>query len=58
MHHVWHDLGDWLGLTSPNGAPYLFWSGFGSDAAKLTLLGGAFHLLRKHHRHLDERERR
>lgn len=25
-----NDLAYWLGLTSPNKLPYLFWSGFGA----------------------------
>lgn len=40
-----------LGLDDASGPWYLFWSGFGSDASKLAILGGLAHMWRHHLRH-------
>lgn len=43
------------GLTTANGWPYLFWSGAGSDLARLALLAGLVKGLQqqvKHHKEL------
>lgn len=39
MGGIAHFLHYWLGLSTPNQEPYLFWSGFGSDLGEATLLG-------------------
>lgn len=47
-----HYLALVLGLTSPNSTWYLFWSGFGSDAAKIVLIAGLvrnFYQRERHH---------
>lgn len=43
-----HNIAHWLGLTDANGPWYLFWSGFGGDVAKLTIVIGLFAAWRHH----------
>lgn len=52
--HALYVLG---GLSSANSPFYLFWSGVGSDLARLALLGGVLRLIERsahHHKELLE----
>jgi hypothetical protein len=44
----------WLGLDNGSGAPYLWWSGFGSDLSELAIFGAVIGGYRKHNCHIDK----
>jgi hypothetical protein len=44
-----HLLAQWMGLTDPSGAAYLFWSGIGADLGYVSLVAA---LVRRHNCHV------
>lgn len=46
-----------LGLDDPGSPFYLFWSGFGSDIAKATVIYALIHQARAHRRVMKEHHR-
>lgn len=52
LHSIFHWFLHYTGSSNVSGPWYGFFSGFGSDLGELTLIGGAYVLIRRHNCHV------
>jgi hypothetical protein len=58
VRDVWHSIAYWLGLTAPDSAPYLFWSGFGGCIRDIVVVVVLVRMWERRRRWLDDEQRR
>ncbi|MGH7722232.1 MAG: hypothetical protein ACRENL_05275 [Candidatus Dormibacteria bacterium] len=49
---MWGAVGHFFGLDNAAGAPYLWWSGMGSDLSEVAIIGAVIGLFTRHNCHV------